>query len=97
MTPLLEDPRDARLRGRLVGFGYIFVCCGGGAFAIALFTDDKFDWLLGAVLMPVGVALMWKSLRDILDRRRLVLFIVGVALFGTLLGAAASPYVGGGN
>lgn len=52
MTPLLQDPRDARLRGRLVGFGIVFVCCGGGAFAIALFSGYTFDWFFGAVLLP---------------------------------------------
>jgi hypothetical protein len=76
-------------------FGYLFVCCGGLAFAIALFIGDTFDWFFGVVLLPFGVVLMWKSLRDFLDRRHLVLLIVRVALFGTLLGAAASPSVGG--
>lgn len=97
ITPLLEDPRDARLRVRLVAFGYLFVSCGVAAFAIAVFTGDQFDWFFGAVLLPFGVALTWKSLRDILDRRSLVLFIGRVALFGALLGAAASPYVGSGE
>jgi uncharacterized membrane protein HdeD (DUF308 family) len=94
ITPLLEDPRDARLRFRLYGFGWLLVACGGAAFAVALFTGYTFDWVFGAVLLPFGVALAWKSLRDILDRRRFVLFIVRVALYGALLGAFASQYFG---
>jgi hypothetical protein len=97
MTPLLEDPRDSRLRGQLVSFGFLFVCSGGAAIAIAVFADDSFDWLLAALFLPFGVTLMWKALRDILDRRRFILFVVGATLFGTLLGAAASPYIGGEN
>jgi hypothetical protein len=94
ITPLLEDPRDARLRFRLYGFSWLFVACGGAAFAVALFTGYRFDWVFGAVLLPFGVALTWRSLRDILDRRRFVLFIVRVALYGALLGAFASQYLG---
>jgi len=94
ITPLLEDPRDARLRFRLYGFGWLFVACRGAAFAVALFTGYRFDWVFGAVLLPFGVALTWRSLRDIPDRRRFVLFIVRVALYGALLGAFASQYLG---
>jgi len=47
------------------------------------------------VLLPFGVALIWKAVGDILERRYLVLFIVRVAVMGALLGAAISPYVGG--
>ena len=91
VTPLLEeDPRDARLRGRLFGFGYLFVTCGGGAFGIAYFAGDKVDWVLGTVFLPFGTALMWTSLRHLMDRQRLVLMIIGLALCGILLGAAAS-------
>jgi hypothetical protein len=91
ITPLLEDPRDARLRGRLVRFGIVFVCCGGGAFAIALFSGYTFDWFFGAVLLPLGVSLIWKGAGDILDRRYLVLFVVRVAVSGALAGALVSP------
>lgn len=91
MTPLLQDPRDARLRGRLVGFGIVFVCCGGGAFAIALFSGYTFDWFFGAVLLPLGVSLIWKGAGDILDRRFVMLLIVRAAVMGALLGAAISP------
>jgi hypothetical protein len=91
ISPLLEDPSDARLRGRLVGFGIVFVCCGGGAFAIALFSGDTFDWFFGAVLLPLGVSLIWKGAGDILDRRYLVLFVVRVAVAGALAGALVSP------
>jgi len=94
MIPPLADPRDARLRVRLVVFGYLFVSVAGMAFVTGFTTGDKSDWFIGAVLLPFGVALMWKSARDVLDRRTLVLFIVRVALFGTLLGAWISPYVG---
>jgi hypothetical protein len=93
-NPLLDDARDARLRFRLYGFGWLFVACGGAAFAVALFTGYRFDWVFGAVLLPFGVALTWRSLRDILDRRRFVLFIVRVAPYGALLGAFASQYLG---
>jgi hypothetical protein len=95
IAPLLEAPRDAHLRGRLVGFRYLFVCCSGSAFAIAFSTGDKFDWVLGAMLLPFGVSLLWKPLRILLDRRLLVLFIVRAALFGTILGAAVSPFIRG--
>jgi hypothetical protein len=91
ITPLLQDPRDARLRGRLVGFGIVFVCCGSGAFAIALFSGYTFDWFFGAVLLPLGVSLIWKGAGDMLDRRFVVLFIVRAAVMGALLGAAISP------
>lgn len=91
IAPLLDDPRDARLRGRLVGFGIVFVCCGGGAFAIALFSGYTFDWFFGAVLLPLGVSLIWKGAGDILDRRYLVLFVVRVAVAGALAGALVSP------
>jgi len=91
ITPLLQDPRDARLRGRLVGFGIVFVCCGGGAFAIALFSGYNFDWFFGAALLPLGVSLIWKGAADILDRRFVMLLIVRAAVMGALLGAAISP------
>jgi hypothetical protein len=64
---------------------------GGGAFAIALFSGYTFDWFFGAVLLPLGVSLIWKGAGDILDRRYLVLFVVRVAVAGALAGALVSP------
>lgn len=94
MIPPLEDPRDARLRVRLILFGYLFVTVAGMAFVTGFTTGDRSDWFIGAVLLPFGPALLWRSSRDVLDRRTLVLFIGRVALFGAVLGAAISPYVG---
>jgi hypothetical protein len=90
---VLEDRRKARRRGRGAAFGYLFVVVSGGAFAFGVFEDDKTDWVLGGVFLLLGVTLMWVSLRQVVDRERLILIVVGVALFGFLLGAVASPVV----
>jgi hypothetical protein len=50
------------------------------------------DWVLGGLFLPLGVVLMWISLRQVLDRQRLAAMILGVALFGFALGAAASLF-----
>ena len=90
---MLEDRRKARRRGRGAAFGYLFVVVGGGAFAIAVFENYKTDWVLGGVFLLLGVGLMWVSLRQVVDRERLILIVVGVALFVFLLGAVASSFV----
>ena len=46
MIPLAEDPRDARLRVRLVVFGYLFVTVAGMALVTGFTTGDRSDWFI---------------------------------------------------